>query len=436
MQNAWHIVWLPTVPRHKYKIISYKEDILTVNDYAIHKAASEHADLLSQCSCLGYFKSIYSYKWLCRPRGLISHVGDDLYHKVRQHFYSRFKMSLHRVSFTVNTSRRAATIVRGHGYSIPRQTRLYWSRSHQKHRSKQSFRMFKISVGATSFAGFFGMLSSKSYIDLEKYHWMALPVSGWEALKGDNIEMRLKMESLCMDIQYKLCRQLETFEGNGKRFKVDRWTRKEGGGGISCVLQEGDVFEKAGVNISVVHGVLPLAAVKQMRSRGKNLPDSGNLPFYAVGVSCVIHPVNPLVPTVHFNYRYFEVNDGTGERQWWFGGGTDLTPSYLDEKDATDFHTALKDACDAHDETYYSKFKTWCDNYFNLTHRGERRGVGGIFFDDLDSPSQENCFKFVESCANSVIPSYLPIVQSHYQDDYTEQQRVWQQIRRGRYVYL
>ena len=261
---------------------------------------------------------------------------------------------------------------------------------------------------------------------------MALPVSGHEALDGEEIEMRLKMEKLCMNVQYELCRQLERFEEGGKKFKVDRWTRKEGGGGISCVLQEGEVFQKAGVNISVVHGILPAPATKQMRSRGKKLPETDKLPFYAVGISCVVHPINPMVPTMHFNYRYFEVNDGKGERQWWFGGGTDLTPSYLDEEDATNFHKTLKKTCDHHNESYYPRFKKWCDDYFNLTHRGERRGVGGIFFDDLDTPSQDACFQFVESCAHSVIPSYVPIVEKHFRDSYTEEQKHWQQLRRGR----
>ncbi|CAH2002922.1 unnamed protein product [Acanthoscelides obtectus] len=144
-----------------------------------------------------------------------------------------------------------------------------------------------------------------------------------------------------------------------------------------------------------------------MRSRGKNLSD-GNLPFFAAGISAVIHPSNPLVPTIHFNYRYFEVEDGK-ETQWWFGGGTDLTPYYLNSADAVHFHRTLKDACDKHDNSYYPRFKKWCDDYFNIPHRGERRGVGGIFFDDLDSPNQTACFEFVKDCANAVIPSYIPL---------------------------
>ena len=264
--------------------------------------------------------------------------------------------------------------------------------------------------------------------------YMAEPISGHKALEGHLVEMRLRMEKLCLELQRDLCRELEKLEESGKQFRVDSWQRQEGGGGVSCVLQDGETFEKAGVNISVVNGTLPPAAVRQMRSRGKELPADKALPFSAVGISSVIHPVNPMVPTVHFNYRYFEVDIGSGEIVSWFGGGTDLTPYYLDEGDATYFHKTLKEACDVNDPTYYPKYKQWCDNYFNVTHRGERRGLGGIFFDDLDSPSKEACFDFVQSCAASVIPSYIPLVQRHRHDAYTERETTWQQLRRGRYV--
>lgn len=293
----------------------------------------------------------------------------------------------------------------------------------------------KVAVGTTSFCALFGLFNTRSKPNPDDFQWMAEPLSGFDVFQGNLFEMRLKMEKVCMDVQHSLCRELETFEGqDGKRFKVDRWIRKEGGGGITCVLQNGKIFEKAGVNISVVHGNLPPAAVKQMRSRGKDLPEDKELPFSAVGISCVIHPVNPLVPTLHFNYRYFEVNtsNGNGEQLWWFGGGTDLTPYYLDEQDATNFHKCLKNVCDSHGSNYYPEYKKWCDNYFTIQHRGERRGIGGIFFDDLDSPSQEKCFEFVSSCAGSVVPSYIPIVNKHYQKNYTEKQRLWQQLRRGR----
>lgn len=294
------------------------------------------------------------------------------------------------------------------------------------------------------FPALFGFMERKKR-DPEESGWMAEPISGYSKMDNvENAEMRLRMEKMCMDLQYKLCQALEKFEieeeGGGKEgvvvkgssFKVDRWTRKEGGGGISCVLQDGKVFEKAGVNISVVHGRLPPAAVKQMKARGKDLPNNLELPFYAVGVSCVVHPVNPFVPTVHFNYRYFEVDLGGDKRLWWFGGGTDLTPYYLNEEDAVHFHGSLKGACDKSDTKYYPKFKEECDKYFTVIHRGEKRGIGGIFFDDLDTPTQEECFGFVQDCSGAVIPSYVPLVEKHYHDHYTEEQQVWQQLRRGR----
>nr|CAD7203033.1 unnamed protein product [Timema douglasi] len=229
------------------------------------------------------------------------------------------------------------------------------------------------------------------------------------------------------------CRALEEEEDEETKFLVDRWERPQGGGGITCILQDGRVFEKAGVNISVVKGVLPPAAVQQMRARGKSLKE-GELPFFAAGVSSVIHPRNPLVPTVHFNYRYFEVQEPGGTTQSWFGGGTDLTPYYLDEEDSRHFHSQLKAACDQHDPGYYAKFKKWCDDYFNITHRGERRGIGGIFFDDLEDPDPEKTFRFVTSCAESVVPSYLPLVKKHKDDAYGYHERQWQLLRRGRYV--
>lgn len=141
-----------------------------------------------------------------------------------------------------------------------------------------------------------------------------------------------------------------------------------------------------------------------------------------------------MVPTIHFNYRYFEVVKKDGEKMWWFGGGTDLTPYYLNEEDSKHFHVELKKACDEHDLSYYPRFKKWCDKYFHITHRGESRGVGGIFFDDIDGPSQEEAFKFVTSCAESVIPSYLPLVRRHKNEEYGHREREWQLLRRGRYV--
>lgn len=270
--------------------------------------------------------------------------------------------------------------------------------------------------------------------DLRNYvkTFMAEPITAVEKLQNNQNKMRTKMELLVMKTQADFCRALELLENNGTSFKVDRWFRKEGGGGITCVLQDGQVFEKAGVNVSVVTGILPPNAIQQMRARGKKMEDS--VPFFAAGVSAVIHPRNPMIPTIHFNYRYFEVENPDGTTQWWFGGGTDLTPYYLDEKDVKHFHDTLKVACDKHDPTYYAKFKKWCDDYFYIIHREERRGVGGIFFDDLDSPSQDKAFQFVTSCAEAVIPSYIPLVKKHKDDGYGYHERQWQLLRRGRYV--
>lgn len=263
--------------------------------------------------------------------------------------------------------------------------------------------------------------------------FMSPPVTDISALQERRGEMRTRMEMLVMETQAEFCRALQ--EVDGGTFKVDRWDRKEGGGGISCVMQDGKVFEKAGVNVSVVFGNLTEEAARQMRSRGKVLKGKdGKLPFVAMGVSSVIHPKNPHIPTVHFNYRYFEIEEEDGSKQWWFGGGTDLTPIYINEEDAFHFHNTLKEACDKHHSQYYPDFKKWCDRYFYIRHRGETRGIGGIFFDDLDSPSQEEAFSFVKSCAQTVVPCYLPIVYKHLDDPFTPEEKDWQQVRRGRYV--
>uniref|UniRef100_A0A1B6CSF4 coproporphyrinogen oxidase n=1 Tax=Clastoptera arizonana TaxID=38151 RepID=A0A1B6CSF4_9HEMI len=272
-----------------------------------------------------------------------------------------------------------------------------------------------------------------AFVDLTKC--MAEPITNSKELEKKKTDMKSKMELMIMRIQTEFCRALEAQEGGEVKFTVDRWERKEGGGGITCVMQDGQVMEKAGVNISVVSGMLPAQAITQMRNeRGKNFKDGDKLPFFAAGISAVIHPRNPMVPTIHFNYRYFEVKDSNNETQWWFGGGTDLTPYYLNEDDSKHFHSSLKTACDKHDKTYYPKFKKWCDDYFTIKHRGERRGVGGIFFDDLDTPGQEKVFQFVTSCAEAVIPSYIPLVEKHKNDGYGYHERQWQLLRRGRYV--
>ena len=268
-------------------------------------------------------------------------------------------------------------------------------------------------------------------------YFMAAPVSDTDKLVLDSHTIASKMELLIMEIQAEVCQAVEALETSEKKFLVDKWTKENNtGGGVTCVLQDGEVFEKAGVNVSVVHGNLPKGAEEQMRSRGKNFirNEDGSLPFVAMGVSSVIHPTNPHCPTIHFNYRYFEVTNADGEKTWWFGGGTDLTPMYLDQNDVRHFHSELKKACDKHDTDLYPTFKKWCDNYFDIPIRGERRGVGGIFFDDLEEPGTAEVFSFVSSCAHAVVPSYVPIIAKNKNKPYTAKEKLWQQLRRGRYV--
>lgn len=252
----------------------------------------------------------------------------------------------------------------------------------------------------------------------------------------DASPMRLRMEQFIKAKQEEIVRALEAIDG--KPFQVDKWDRPNGGGGISCVLQDGNVFEKAGVNISVVYGTLPRAAISKMRVNHKALdPDVESLEFFAAGLSLVLHPKNPMAPTVHLNYRYFETANSDGSTNaWWFGGGTDLTPSYLFDEDVIHFHRHIKEACDQHDKDYYARFKTWCDNYFHIPHRQESRGVGGIFFDDLDEgeKDQESLFNYIQTCLGAFLPSYLPILQRRKDMPYTEKEKAWQQLRRGRYV--
>ncbi|KAH6642621.1 coproporphyrinogen III oxidase [Boeremia exigua] len=248
--------------------------------------------------------------------------------------------------------------------------------------------------------------------------------------------MRLRMEQFIKQHQKQIVSELEKVDGT--KFTIDSWQRPEGGGGITCVLQDGKVFEKGGVNTSVVYGRLPRAAIQKMRVNHKALdPDVDSLEFFAAGLSMVLHPSNPNAPTVHLNYRYFETADELGNTNaWWYGGGCDLTPSYLYDEDAIHFHSEIKQACDKHDKAYYPRFKKWCDEYFNNKHRGETRGVGGIFFDDLDETEkdQEQLFSFVQDCLSAFLPSYLPIINKRKDMPFTEAQKHWQQIRRGRYV--
>lgn len=241
-------------------------------------------------------------------------------------------------------------------------------------------------------------------------------------------EMLERMSVYVHGLQDRICERIAALDGNA--FKEDSWERPGGGGGRSRVLQDGAIFEKAGVGVSVVHGELSKEAALEMGG-GQTIED---LRFKAVGLSLVMHPHNPMAPTVHCNYRYFERGDGSEPGSWWFGGGADLTPSYLFEEDARHFHAVHKEACDAHDETLYEKYREWCDRYFYLPHRKEARGIGGIFFDNLNDRSPEACFAFARSCGDAFLPAYVPIVERRHAMPFTPEQKAWQQLRRGRYV--
>jgi coproporphyrinogen III oxidase len=243
--------------------------------------------------------------------------------------------------------------------------------------------------------------------------------------------MRERMEQMVKAAQDDICAALESLDGEG-RFREDTWEREGGGGGRSRVMQDGAVFEKAGVGVSVVHGTLSPEAARTMGG-GRSLA-SDDLSFFATGVSLVLHPKNPMAPTAHANYRYFERGDGQAEGSWWFGGGADLTPAYLFDEDAVHFHQTLKDVCDRHDPAFYPRFKRQCDEYFLIKHRGERRGVGGIFFDDLHDRERDALFAFARDCAAALVPSYVPLVERRKDMPFSDEHKRWQQLRRGRYV--
>jgi coproporphyrinogen III oxidase len=245
-----------------------------------------------------------------------------------------------------------------------------------------------------------------------------------------------KFYKYILNLQDQITSKLEEIDG-GAKFCEDIWERPEGGGGRTRVIENGTVFEKGGVNISAVHGKLPEAMQKMF--------NVGEADFFACGLSLVIHPKSPMVPTVHANWRYFEMYDtsaelSTGSRKVissWFGGGQDLTPYYLFEEDAIHFHQTCKTACDKHHTEFYPKYKKQCDDYFWNTHRNEARGLGGLFFDYCKANEQmamEDWFNFVTEVGNSFLEAYVPIVEKRKNLDYTPEQRTWQEIRRGRYV--
>ena len=229
-------------------------------------------------------------------------------------------------------------------------------------------------------------------------------------------------------LQNRIVAELEVLDGK-QAFRRDDWDRPDGGGGLSCVLSGGRVFEQAGVGFSHVFGnEMPPSATKAR-------PELAGRDFQAVGVSLVIHPMNPYVPTTHANFRYFTAAArGDKNPVWWFGGGFDLTPYYVFDDDILHWHTTAKAACDPFGDDLYDRYKKWCDDYFYLQHRGETRGIGGLFFDDLNELGFEQSFNFLKSVGDSFLPAYRPIVKSRNKHRYGERQREFQLYRRGRYV--
>ncbi|MGB0369269.1 MAG: oxygen-dependent coproporphyrinogen oxidase, partial [Flavobacteriales bacterium] len=226
------------------------------------------------------------------------------------------------------------------------------------------------------------------------------------------------------ELQLHICSELEAEDGKAK-FEEDNWERPGGGGGHTRVIQHGNVFEKGGVNFSAVHGELTEHIAKALSLETRK--------FYATGVSIVIHPINPFVPIIHMNVRYFELADGT----YWFGGGIDLTPHYVQEEDAAFFHQQLKQTCDKSDLAYYPKFKQWADDYFYIKHRKETRGIGGIFFDRLKATkvkTKDDIWKFVQEVGQTFAPTYRALVAKNKDKAYAEENLQWRNLRRGRYV--
>jgi len=238
---------------------------------------------------------------------------------------------------------------------------------------------------------------------------------------------KIAVKNYLLDLQDRICAGLQAEDG-GSTFAEDSWIREEGGGGRSRVITNGSVFEKGGVNFSHVHGTqLPPSATAAR-------PELAGRSFEAMGVSLVMHPENPYVPTSHANVRFF-IAEKEGEAPvWWFGGGYDLTPYYGNEQDCRHWHQTAKAACEPFGEAVYPRFKKWCDDYFFLKHRNEPRGVGGLFFDDYNQPDFEQSFALMRSVGDSYLEAYLPIIQRRKEVPWGERERQFQLYRRGRYV--
>lgn len=236
-----------------------------------------------------------------------------------------------------------------------------------------------------------------------------------------------QVKEFLLGLQDRICEALESEESFAK-FQQDHWERPAGGGGRTRTLVDGKILEKAGVNFSHVTGEgLPASATASR-------PELAGRGFEAMGVSLVIHPKNPHVPTTHMNVRFFIATHPEQSPIWWFGGGFDLTPYYPVFEDVVWWHQVAKQACDAFDPSYYDRYKAWCDDYFFLKHRGETRGVGGLFFDDLNHGGFDSCFGFMQEVGNSFLKAYIPILQRRHNQPYGNEERQFQLYRRGRYV--
>lgn len=242
----------------------------------------------------------------------------------------------------------------------------------------------------------------------------------------DEIDINAVKEYL-LGLQNNICASIEDVDGK-QDFNEDRWQREEGGGGLTRVLSNGDIFEQAGINFSHVLGASLPGSATALR------PELTGYSFQAMGVSLVMHPHNPYVPTTHMNVRFFLAEKQGCEPQWWFGGGFDLTPYYGFDEDAEHWHQQAYDACKDFGDDVYPRYKKWCDEYFYLKHRQEQRGIGGLFFDDLNEWGFVRSFDFLRSVGDHFLSAYLPIVERRKDTPHTKKQRDFQLYRRGRYV--
>ena len=235
------------------------------------------------------------------------------------------------------------------------------------------------------------------------------------------------VKTFLLKLQDDICQTLEMADGKGS-FVEDKWTRLEGGGGRTRVLTDGSVIEQGGVNFSQVSGAQLPASATAAR------PELAGRSFQAMGVSLVIHPKNPYIPTSHANVRFFLAEKAGEDPVWWFGGGFDLTPFYPFLEDVEHWHRVAKNLCDPFGSDVYSRYKTWCDDYFYLKHRDETRGVGGLFFDDLNEWGFEKSFAFMQAVGNGYLDAYVPILEKRKETGFGEREREFQLYRRGRYV--